>query len=144
MIQKLFAIVLLFNALSAYALDTQFTCTFGSEVKVASNVINQPSPIVGKAEKIRYKFFVESLNPLKVSYIRIGSSLETKSPIHAMKNGHSYIFVESNTSSNHFLVSIFTEHKVSDGYIAVMSFHNGEQTSSDDYYAQSIKVGRCI
>jgi hypothetical protein len=128
-------------AFSANALENQFICTFGSAVKVSSLDTKEPKPLVDKSNSEKYTFLIDSIKPLKASYINLSQGL--KAPLHAMKNGSVYIFTESNSSNNHFVVSIFSSKKLSDGFNAVMSFHSAEPTDSSDFFAQSIKIGRC-
>ena len=142
MFRKLSAFAAFAFSLSAHALDNQFICTFGSVVKVASVNTKEPKPIVEKNKLDKYTFVIDSSNPLKASYINLSDGL--KVPLHAMKNGTAYIFAESNYAGNHFVVSVFADKKLSDGYNAVMSFHNDKPTDSNDFFAQSIRVGRCI
>jgi hypothetical protein len=139
---KIIVISLSFFTFASYALDNQFVCTFGSTVKVASFKPNDPNPTIVKSEIEKYTFLIDSKNPLKASFINLSQGL--KAPLHAMKNGNSYIFTESNTGTNHFVVSIFTDKKLSDGFSAVMSFHSKDPTDSNDFFAQSIRVGRCF
>ena len=139
---KLIVISLSFFSIASYALDNQFVCTFGSVVKVSSLKSNEPNPTIDKREIEKYTFLIDSKNPLKASFVNLRQGL--KAPLHAMKNGSSYIFAESNTSTNHFIVSIFTDKKLSDGFSAVMSFHSNDPTDSNDFFAQSIRVGRCF
>jgi hypothetical protein len=142
MLKRFTAMVLFSCAVTAHALDNQFICTFGTTVKVSSLNTKEPKPIAEKLKSDKYTFVIDSLNPLKASYINLSDGL--KVPMHVMKNGSAYIFVESNYAGNHFLVTVFTEGKASDGYNAVMSFHNEKPTDTNDYFAQSIRVGRCI
>jgi hypothetical protein len=97
---------------------------------------------VEKVKGEKYTFLIDSTNPLKASYINLSDGI--KVPLHAMMNGSAYIFAESNYAGNHFIVSIFPSKKLSDGYNAVMSFHSKDPTDSNDFYAQSIRVGRCF
>ncbi len=126
---------------SANALENQFICTFGNTVKIASKNITNPQPIVDKSKSDRFTFVIDSVSPFRASYINLNNGL--KIPLYATKNGSTYIFVESNYGGNQFLVSIFTEKKLIDGYNAIMSFHNENPTDSDDFFAQSIRTGRC-
>ncbi len=142
MFKKVISIACLSCALTAHALDNQFICTFGTTVKVSSLNTKEPKPIVEKSKSDKYTFVIDSQNPLKASYINLSDGL--KVPMHVMKNGSAFIFVESNYAGNHFLVTVFTEQKTNDGYNAVMSFHNNKPTDTSDYFAQSIRVGRCI
>lgn len=138
---KVLAIIISFFSLSASALDSQFICSFGNTVKIASKNTINPQPIVEKSKNDRFTFVIDSVSPFRASYINLNNGLNA--PLHATKNGSTYIFVESNYGGNQFLVSIFTEKKLSDGYNAVMSFHNENPTDSDDFFAQSIRIGRC-
>jgi hypothetical protein len=140
--RRFILISLSFFSLTSYALENQFICTFGSTVKVSSLKPNNPNPTIDKSEVEKYTFIIDSVKPLRASYINLNYGAKT--PLHVMKNGSSYIFVESNTSTNHFIVSIFTDKKLSDGFHAVMSFHSNTPTDSNDFFAQSIKVGRCF
>jgi hypothetical protein len=141
MVKNVLAILFFSCALSTHALENQFICTFGTTVKVSSLNTKEPKPIAEKSKSDKYTFVIDSQNPLKASYINLGYGL--KVPMHVMKNGSAYIFVESNYSSNHFLVTVFTDKKSNDGYNAVMSFHNDKPTDASDFFAQSIRVGRC-
>jgi len=142
MTKKIFAIILFAFTITAHALDNQFICTFGSTVKVSSVNTKEPKPKVEKGNGEKYTFIIDSKNPLKASYINLSDGV--KVPLHVMKNGNSYIFVESNYGGNHFLVTVFTEKKLSDGYNSIMSFHNDEPTDSNDFFSQSMKIGRCF
>jgi hypothetical protein len=133
--------LLLFYSVSAHALLDQYICNFGSVVKVSSENIKNPKPIADNKDSGKFTFLIESLSPLKVSYINLNYGI--KSPVHSVSNGKSLVLIESNTSDNHFIVTIFNSKRLNDGYLAVMSFHNGSVTDSNDFYAQSIRVGRC-
>lgn len=138
---RIVAAALAFFALTANALENQFICTFGNTVKIDSTTITDPKPIVEKSKADRYTFVIDSHSPFRASYINLNSGL--KVPLHAAINGSTYVFVESNYGGNLFLVSIFTEKKLHDGYNAVMSFHNENPTNAKDFFSQSIRVGRC-
>jgi hypothetical protein len=140
--QRFIAIAFFIFIHSAYALDNQFVCTFGSTVKISSLNMSEPKPTVEKAKEEKYTFIIDSIKPLKASFVNLSQGL--KAPLHAMKNGSSYIFTELNTSTNHFVVSIFTDKKLNDGFSAVMSFHSRDPSDSNDFFAQSIRVGRCF
>lgn len=133
--------LLLFYSVSAHALLDQYICNFGSVVKISSENIKNPKPLVDNKDLGKFTFLIESLSPLKVSYINLNYGL--KLPVHSVSNGKSLVLIESNTSDNHFIVNIFTSKRLGDGYLAVMSFNNGSITDSNDFYAQSIRVGRC-
>jgi hypothetical protein len=139
---KLTAIVLFAFTFSAHALDNQFICTFDATVKISSLNPKEPKPIVDKSTTDKYTFMIDSVNPLKASYINLSSGLKIQ--LHAARNGNAFIFTESNIGGNHFVVSVFTEKKFRDGFNAVMSFHNDQPTDANDYYAQSIRIGRCF
>ena len=142
MLRKFLIFLFCALTLSAHALDNQFVCTFGNEVKVASLGTTEPKPLVAKSKLDKYTFMLDSAKPLKASFINLNNGL--KAPLHVMKNGDAYIFVESNTADNHFIVTVFTEKKLSDGYQAVMTFHSEKPTDSNEFYAQSIRIGRCF
>lgn len=142
MLKTLSAIFLFAFTLSAHALDNQFICTFDTKVKVSSLNPKEPKPTVDKSKAEKYTFMIDSINPLKASYISLSDGL--KAPAYVMKNGSAYIFVESNYAGNHFLVTVFADKKINGFYNAVMSFHNDKPTDADDYFAQSIRIGRCI
>ncbi len=143
--RKLFISLSVLTAFSANALENQFVCTFGAETKISSISPREPKPLVDKKNlektKRRFTFLIDSNNPLKASYINLNDG--QKIPTHVMRNGDAYIFTESNYSDNHFLVSVFTDKKNTDGYQAIMSFHSAKPTDSSDFFAPSIVVGRC-
>lgn len=138
---QLASIIICALSFNASALENQFICSFGNTVKIASTNVSDPKPIVEKSKTDRYTFVIDSASPFRASYINLNSGL--KVPLHATKNGATYIFVEAAHGGNQFLVSVFTEKKLADGYNAIMSFHNENPTDANDFFAQSIRVGRC-
>ena len=138
----LFLIGSLSYVLTAHALDNQFICEFGASVKVSSTNINQPKTMVDRAKNDKYTFMLDSERPLKASYINLNNGLRI--PLHVIKSGKTYTFVESAHGGNLFAVTIFTSKKVNGGYNAIWSFHNEDPTDVDDFFAQSITIGRCM
>lgn len=126
----------------AHAGGEQFTCTFGSEVKISSLDPAKPLPKVISGKPQRFTFMIDSYKPLTGSYINLDHG--TKIPIFVMNDSGGYVFVEWNNSDNHFVVSIFSRKSLPQGgFPAVLSFHAEKTSGADDFYAQSIVAGRC-
>lgn len=125
-----------FVSTSAFANERQFVCEFTQEVLVAGAATTNPKPQV-KAINEKYTFI---FNGNKSSYINLRSGV--KVPLNAVMDSQKVIFIESNITNNHFVVTVFLDRPNTKKSPAIMSQQSlGEGVSVNDPYQ---RYGSCI
>lgn len=124
----------IFFAPSANA-DTQFRCTFNSEIKITELNVKAPKSTIKKIED-KYTFWIEKN---KASYINLSHGL--KSDLDFMYQGVRLMFIEKTQSDNNFIVTIFYTRKEAEGFPAVFSYTGWDRKFP--FFNPSIALGYC-
>lgn len=127
---------------TANATARQFICTFKGGATISTNGIASAGNLNSSKDEEKFTFIIESKNPLRASYINL--KFGEKIPLKIIKQGQAYIFVESNESDNHFLVTIFLDGSKNLEYLALKSFHFAKKVDASDFYAPQIRAGQCV
>lgn len=128
---------LLFLSLNVYAEDRQFVCELKSEVKIADFEKTTPKPKVNAIKK-RYLFLQLGNAGYYVNRDQDYGGLE---PVTLLSDGEKLTFVESSTSDNFFVATIFLDKGTNTDYPVIMSNH--AWNSGNEFYNPSQRYGIC-
>lgn len=115
--------------------DTQYRCTFNSEIKVTDLNVKSPKSTIKKINE-KYTFWVEKN---KASYINLSHGL--KSDLEYLYQGVRLMFIEKTSGDNNFVVTIFYTRKEAEGFPAVFSYTGWNRDIP--FYNPSIALGYC-
>ena len=132
---KLILLLLVLIAPSLHAKEVQYVCEFTKKVKIA-DYSTSPKPEVTNV-KDKYTFFADGS---KSSYINL--SFGQKNPAILVDDGLKVTFIEKNTGTDLFLVTIFPNSDGSKPMGAVMSFHSYGK-KNPNFYDPSQEYGTC-
>lgn len=130
-------LLLAINCLSALA-DTQFVCSFGSNVRIQKLDQDNPQPIVEKASN-RFTFMFSN-NSIEGSFINLKYGLV--SPMFVYSNGQTISFIEKNSSDNLFIVTAFVGQQEGRHIPAV--FAQNSWSKNIDFYRPFTSLGSCL
>jgi len=131
---KYFLLLLILIAPCLQAKEVQYICEFTKKVLIA-DYSTSPKPQVSSIKE-RYTFFANGPNS---SYINL--SFGQKNPAIVVDDGLKITFIEKNTGTDLFLVTIFPNSNGKKPMGAVMSFHS--YGDKPEFYNPSQAYGTC-
>ena len=133
---KYILLLLVFLTSSLHAKEAQYVCEFTKKVQI-SNYSISPKPEVSTVNE-KFTFLSDGS---KSSYINL--AFGQKNPATALDDGLKITFIEKNTGTDLFLVTIFKNADGSKPMGAVMSMHSYGKKGTPDFYNPYQQYGTC-
>jgi hypothetical protein len=119
--------------------NENYVCAFGAKTRHTKIDLVDPKVEVVKAND-KYTLIVDEKG--KGTYIPVNSNHAVPGPVSVFRNGIRTIFVESNTSDNHFVITVFHSKSTSANKPAIFTLHSWGVESPKEYYPYTA-TGSC-
>ena len=124
--------------MSAFA-NENYVCEFGTKARHTKIDANDPKVEVIKANE-KYTLIVDEKG--KGTYIPIVSSFAAPGPVNVIRNNTRTIFIENNSSDNHFVITVFHSKSSSTTKPAIFTLHSWGVESPKEYFPYTA-IGNC-
>jgi hypothetical protein len=132
------ALISLLLVMNVYA-NENYVCEFGAKTRHTKIDDVDPKVEVVKANN-KYTLIVDEKG--KGTYISVNSSHAVPGPVSVIKNGIRTIFIETNTSDNHFVITVFHSKSTNANKPAIFTLHSWGLESPKEYYPYTA-TGSC-
>ena len=129
------ATLLMINA----SANENYVCEFGSKTRHTKMDSAGPQVELIKANE-KYTLIVDEKG--KGIYINVSSSVAAPFPVTVMRNGLRAIFIEENTSDNHFVITVFRNKGSDTIKPAILTLHSWGSEGLKEYYPYTA-TGSC-
>lgn len=134
----IFTLVALLMMTNVFA-NENYVCEFGAKTRHTKIDVADPKVEVVKAND-KYTLIVDEKG--KGTYIPVNSSLAVPGPVNVIRNGIRTIFVETNTSDNQFVITVFHSKSTNANKPAIFTLHSWGLESPKEYYPYTA-TGSC-
>lgn len=119
--------------------NENYVCEFGAKTRHTKIDANDPKVEVIKANE-KYTLIVDDKG--KGTYIPVSGSLAVPGPVNVIRNSIRTIFIETNTSDNHFVITVFHSKSTNANKPAIFTLHSWGLESPKEYYPYTA-TGTC-
>ena len=119
--------------------NENYVCEFGAKTRHTKIDDTDPKVEVIKANN-KYTLIVDEKG--RGTYISVNSSHAVPGPVSVIKNGIRTIFIETNTSDNHFVITVFHSKSTNANKPAIFTLHSWGLESPKEYYPYTA-TGSC-